>query len=271
MPQDPQAYRDSQDIVRMKSVQHIERKSSAVARQPKRSTILESPSGKTAQPTSVANVANVTQRGPGAAVPSQQAQTQIMTPPMVTAPVRPPRPPQGIDLRSPPISPPQGPMQPAQPARARPAAPGPLPSGLPDEKGQIIRPGFARNNTGVMIVDESAPTSPAGGNEEAPMAASEDGITLADIPQLIEAEEARKHHRSLPSQSHVPLVAELTPLEQIIIRHSALLALSRSPIKNEFDLEDLLEFIEIKKSNFFAKFFKQNKQKKGELLCLSLL
>lgn len=242
----------------MKSVQHVERKSSAVARQPKRSTILESPSGKTAQPT---NIANAMQRVQGTVPPTQQVQAQPAMP--STVPVRPPRPPQGIDLRSPPTSPPQVPMQPVQPGRPRPG-PGPLPSGLLDEKGQIIRPGFARNNTGVMIVDDSAPTSPAGGNDEPPIGTSEDGITLADIPQLIEAEEARKHRRSLPSQSHVPLVAELTPLEQIIVRHSALLALSRSPIRNEFELDELLEFIENKKSNFWNKFFKQNKQKKGQ-------
>ena len=163
------------------------------------------------------------------------------------------------------MSPPQGPVPSAQTPRPRLGPPGTPPGPGFDEKGQIIRPGFARNNTGVMIVDDSVPTSPiATGNEEPPMGSSEDGITLADIPQLIEAEEARKQRRSLPSQSHVPLVAELTPLEQIIIKHSALLALSRSPIKNEFELDDLLEFIEIKKNNFWNKFFKQNKQKKGE-------
>ena len=127
------------------------------------------------------------------------------------------------------------------------------------------RPGYGRNNTGVMIVDESAPNSPAGGLVDSPLvgAPPEDVVTLADIPHVIEVEEARKQHRSLPSQSSVPLMGELGPLDQLIVRHAALLALSRSPIKNEVDLDDLLDFIEIKKGNFWNKLFKKDKQKKG--------
>ena len=113
-----------------------------------------------------------------------------------------------------------------------------------------------------MIVDDSAPNSPSCGAEEPPLSAPDDGITLADIPQLIEAEEARKQHRALPSQSTAPLIAELTPLELMIVKHAALLALSRSPLKNEFELDDLLEFIEAKKGGFWNKLFKKDKQKK---------
>src|ERR1700722_18648600 len=42
-------YRNSGDIMRMKSV-HLDRKLSATARLPKRSTIIESPAGKSAHP-----------------------------------------------------------------------------------------------------------------------------------------------------------------------------------------------------------------------------
>lgn len=135
----------------------------------------------------------------------------------------------------------------------------------------MIRPSFARNNTGVMIVDESAPNSPAGGAEEPVLNAVDDGITLADIPQLIEVEEARKQHRALPSQSPIPMIAELTPLELMIVKHAALLTLLRSPLKSEFELDDLIEFLEVKKGGFFYKLFKGGKQqKKGEADVLSL-
>ncbi|KAH8111025.1 RhoGAP-domain-containing protein [Phellopilus nigrolimitatus] len=245
-----QSYRDSGDIMRMKSV-HLDRKVSATARLPKRSTIVESPSGKTAQPT---NVANVTQRGPG---PSAQPQSAMSS----ANPVRSPRPAPPLQA---PLTSPQPPQhQQTQPVRPRLSPPGTLSGGLFDDKGQVLRPGFARNNTGVMIVDDSAPNSPSGGIEDPSLSRPDDGITLADIPQLIEAEEARKQHRPLPSQSHIPLVAELTPLELMIVKHAALLALSRSPLKNEYDLDDLLEFIEVKKGGFWNKIFKANKQKKG--------
>ena len=259
------SYRDSNDIMRSRTA-HMGRKLSATAHLPKRSTIVESPSGKTAQPT---NVANVTQRGPG-----PTAQPQVATSSGSGTPVRPPRPAQPLHA---PLAPSPGPSHhqqqqiqqqqlpnhSGQVVRPRLAAPGALPSGLFDERGQMLRPGFARNNTGVMIVDDSAPNSPSGGAEEPPLSAPDDGITLADIPQLIEAEEARKQHRALPSQSTAPLIAELTPLELMIVKHAALLALSRSPLKNEFELDDLLEFIEAKKGGFWNKLFKKDKQKKG--------
>ncbi|EJD07623.1 RhoGAP-domain-containing protein [Fomitiporia mediterranea MF3/22] len=246
-----QSYLDSGNIPRMKAV-HLDRKQSATARLPRHSTIIESPSGKTAQPTSVANV--TTQRN---LVPPAQAQSAMPS----AAQARLMKPAQPSGIQGPPTSP--LPQQQSQPGRPRLAAPGALPGGLFDDRGQALRPGFARNNTGVMIIDESAPNSPSGGIEDPPIARSDDGITLADIPQLIEAEEARKQHRALPSQSTIPLIAELTPLELMIVKHAALLALSRSPLKNEFELDDLLEYIEVKKGGFWNKFFKKDKQKKG--------
>lgn len=125
----------------------------------------------------------------------------------------------------------------------------------------MLRPGFARNNTGVMIVDDSAPNSPAGGVEEPTLSTPEDGITLADIPHLIEVEEVRKGHRTLSSQSTILLIDKLT-LELVIAKHAALLALSCSPLKNEFDLDDILEFIEAKKSGFWNNFLEKDKAKK---------
>jgi hypothetical protein len=159
----------------------------------------------------------------------------------------------------------------AQPVRPRVNTPGPLPATNVDEKGQMYRPPFARANTGVLVVDDSAPNSPAGGVEEPQLGPVDDGITLADIPQVLAAEEARKRHQSLPSESPIPHMAELTPLELMIVKHAALLSLYRSPLKSEFDLDDLLEFVEVKKSGFWNKLFnKGGKQKKGASCYLSL-
>ncbi|KAH9995483.1 hypothetical protein BJV77DRAFT_221908 [Russula vinacea] len=96
-------YRNSQDIMRMKSV-HLDRKLSATAHLPKRSTIIESPSGKVAQPTDV-----FTSPGQGNGRMQSQAQVdfspasqgqrptiQQNVPGASTGPVRPPRPPQGL-------------------------------------------------------------------------------------------------------------------------------------------------------------------------------
>jgi hypothetical protein len=100
------------------------------------------------------------------------------------------------------------------------------------------------------------------------------GLTLADIPQLLESEQAREQRRSLPRQAGKPMLAELSTLELVIVKHFAVLALQKSPLKDQFDLDEILELIEVKKSTFWNRFFrgneKKNMKKKGSpLRCYS--
>lgn len=116
-----------------------------------------------------------------------------------------------------------------------------------------------------MIVDESVPNSPAGGEEQR-IPVLDDGFTLADIPQLMEAAQAREQQRSLPRENSIPYLAELSALELAIVKHCAVLALTRSPLKDQCDLDELLEMVEIKKSGFWNRIFKADKKnikKKG--------
>ncbi|KDR80504.1 hypothetical protein GALMADRAFT_240793 [Galerina marginata CBS 339.88] len=243
-------YRNSGDIMRMKSV-HLDRKLSATARLPKRSTIVESPTGRSvhpsdlpqkqyeagAQPTLHQNNVHVQQGQQG-----QQGQ-----------------------------SPYQGNYQSSQPQyqsspHSQHATPRANPGKLPVEpQGQGLRPSLARSNTEVMIVDESAPNSPAGGQDESTMPKRDDALTLADIPQLMVFAQAREQQRS-PRDSGAPYIAELSGLELAIVKHCAVLALTRSPLKDQFDLEEILEMVETKKSGFWGKLFKgdkKNVKKKG--------
>ena len=236
--QDP--YRNSGDIMRMKSV-HLDRKLSATARLPRRSTIVESPAGRTVQPSEPVN--------------AQRSQQEIKSP----QPQRGPPPGNLIPGRQP--SQP-GSTTSLSPSRMQLRSPGTL-----DTNIQFGRPPLIRNNTEVKIVDESAPNSPAGGFEEAPPQVVDDGITLADIPQLMEVAQAREQRRSLPRQTTIPHIAELSALELTIVRHCALLALQRSPLKEQIDLDELLELVETKKAGFWNKLFKagdkKNVKKKG--------
>ncbi|EPQ56467.1 hypothetical protein GLOTRDRAFT_75157 [Gloeophyllum trabeum ATCC 11539] len=240
-------YRNSGDIVRMKSV-HLDRKLSATARLPKRSTIVESPSGKSAHP----NTLHTQRSQPELEQQRVQAHAVQQVP--------------SSSSRAPPRTPVQQQQQSPQypPGRAHRADLGPLDTNSPS---QVVRPPFARSNTEVMIVDDSAPNSPAGPPDEAPVPSVDDGITLADIPQLVEAAQAREQHRSLPRQTSVPYIAELSALELTIVKHAAVLALTKSPLKDQFDLDEILEMIETKKSGFWGKLFKgdkqKNRQKKG--------
>ncbi|THH18063.1 hypothetical protein EW146_g2848, partial [Bondarzewia mesenterica] len=89
----------------------------------------------------------------------------------------------------------------------------------------------------------------------------EDNLTLADIPQLVEAAQAIEQHRSLPGQNSIPYIAELTPLELTIVKHCAVLVLARSPLRDQFDLDEILEMVELKKQGFWNKLFKGNDKK----------
>ncbi|KAH9945713.1 RhoGAP-domain-containing protein [Amylocystis lapponica] len=227
-------YRNSTEINRLKSV-HLDRKLSATARVPKRSTIVESPTGKVAQPADAMHPQRAQELAPAHSLrvtPQQQGQP--------------------------------GAVRHHKAAYAHPQQ-GRIPPGTIDTNpaGQVIRPPFARNNTEVMIVDDSAPTSPSGLADDPTVGSLEDGITLADIPQIVEAAQAREQHRSLPRQSAVPFIAELTPLELAIVKHCAVSILQRSPLRDQFDLDEILELVEIKKSSFWNKIFKPGNDKKS--------
>jgi hypothetical protein len=275
-------YRNSQDIMRMKTV-HLDRKLSATAHIPKRSTIIESPSGKVAHPSDV-----VTSQGQGSGRMQSQAQTQQVDPSLAfqgqrptvqqsvqgvsAGPVRPQRPPQGLGLQQ------QSPQsqQSAPPARPQrptlnPAAPTPSPADS--------RPNFLRKNTEVKIVDdEPTPPTPSATapSESGPLDSvpTLEGLTLADIPQFAEAAQAMEQRRSLPRQSMVHYIAELSPLELAIVRHAAVVILYRSPLRDQLDLDEILEMVEAKKQGFWGKLFKANEKKnikkKGALLHRSM-
>lgn len=270
-------YRNSQDIMRMKSV-HLDRKLSATAHIPKRSTIIESPSGKIAHPTDVFTSPG---QGSGRMQPpttqhvdsslASQAQRPTIQQNVLgasTGPVRPPRPPQGLWQQQ------QSPPSQQQAPQGRPPRPTLNPPPLTPSPAAESRPDYFRKNTEVKIVDEPTPSTPPATvqSEGGPLGSvpTLEGLTLADIPQLAEAAQAMEQRRSLPRQSIAPYVAELTPLELAIVRHAAVVVLYRSPLRDQMDLDEILEMVEEKKQGFWGKLFKgndkKNIKKKGALL-----
>ena len=98
-------------------------------------------------------------------------------------------------------------------------------------------------------------------------------IALADIPWLLEEVheetrlEAAQPINLMPPQNPTPYVAELTPLELAIVRHTAVAILCRSSLRNEIDLDQILEMLEVKRQRFWEKLFKpgNDRKKKGVL------
>lgn len=247
--------------MRMKSSVALDRKLSATARLPKRSTIVESPSGRVVQPTDVQH----SQRSQD----NQSSKVQQPSPVLYNTPATPTTP----TLRQPqPRNPGTTPLLQAQQRGQAQGAQAPWQQQPQSSSSPSVndlrdqRPSFSQNNNAqVYIVDEqSAPTSPS--QEDSPRAiarGNEEGLTLADIPQLMEVEQAREQRRSLPRHGGKPLIAELSPLELAIIKHASVLALSRSTLKDHFDLDEILDMVEVKKSGFWGKLFKGGADKKN--------
>lgn len=244
----------------MKSV-HLDRKLSATARLPKRSTIVESPTGKVAQRTDVGaqkTGGQGTMVVPGQSAPPSQAGSMHHVPLPTPTPTPGPGPaPAPITVRQPQPRLNQNQTQARelnlnQAPNVTPAPAADSPTGT----SAVLRPAFARNNTQVRIVDDML-ASPVG--EDQFDGDSGEGLTLGDIPQLVEAEQ----RRSLPRQGGRKLIAELGPLEQLIVKHVAVLYLMRSPIRDAIDMDELGELLEAKKNTFWGKLFKGGKDKQG--------
>ncbi|GAA5907653.1 uncharacterized protein JCM6883_001848 [Sporobolomyces salmoneus] len=276
-------YRDSNDIKRMKSVQLDRKLSSTTARIPKRSTVIQSPSGRTAQ--SDDSTFQLFQTKPP--VPSRKDQP-IVDPIRGTVTPRQNLTPTPSGVSTPALSTPR--IQHIEPTpmeqRPRPTivppasststsyhahSPSPSfsihqPTPTSAQPTQPQRPGFHRATTAVHIVDETSESTPQqegpglGGASEPTQ--DEEGITLADLPKVMEAEQKRAEQRHyFPNK----LLSELSALEYFIVKHVAavLLASETSALRDVAPLDELLEIIDARKNTFWGKLFKGgNEQKK---------
>lgn len=280
------AYRNSSDIKRMKSVD-LDRKLSTTARIPQRSTVVESPSGRVAQaasesvPSSGAQAAlrpveptlrQANSRSPIA--PTRQTQDRARPSQLHTNRERdysnysrsepPPRPPP-THLN---LVPQTNGIHSGQAIHSGVLSPSIYGDLAKQQYPTDVRPPLARNLTAVKIVeDQPGPTDLLGrdeprlGSSTSPVGRDTAGITLADLPRAMEAEQFREQHKPLPTQ--VATLSELSALESIIVKHVAALTLASesSAIKDDTSLDELLEIIEARKGNFWGKLFKGSNDK----------
>ncbi|KAI8451109.1 hypothetical protein BY996DRAFT_6432242 [Phakopsora pachyrhizi] len=254
------AYRNSTDIKRMKSVD-LDRKLSTTARLPQRSTIVESPSGRVAQ----------------AAIDPQNSQTSLRPQDLPSSRNNNSRSPitssRQLHERTRPTNPLSGAARERDYSNLPRSDPPPRPppthlNMIPQNSNQIM-PSLSRNLTAVKIVVEDHPglgeaidrDEPRLGSSSSPVGTDTAGITLADLPRAMEAEQFREQRKPLPTQ--VSTLSELSALESVIVKHVAALTLASesSSIKDETSLDELLEIIEARKGNFWGKLFKGGNDK----------
>ncbi|MCO5565745.1 hypothetical protein L7F22_019419 [Adiantum nelumboides] len=240
---------DGTDIKRKKST-NLDRKLSTKAKVPHISTVVGSPSGHlpAVQKPSSPLDANVTRKSPtnfydSTAVDRSQSDGGRRTP-----------------VRSRDVSPngraqhlyPGGQQQQRQEQQYVGTKQGPI---VP------IRPAFARHNTDVRIQDQGPLRQPSGDDSGHLIADPDEQLTLADIPQLLQQEQAREQHRQLPTYDG-RAIADLSALELFVIKHLAVLMLQQGPLKDVVPFDELIDFIDIRKNTFWGKLFKGGKDKK---------
>ena len=251
--------RDSNDIMRMKGSAHLDRKLSATTRLPKRSTVVETPSGKIVQPTDVQHVQRIGGHPQQPNTPGPHREKKSSKPPVTvdvtgTAPGLATVPPTPVHSQPPALaSRPSIMRRDTQSAHGR----------VVDDVRSDLDHEHDESSHGHMTRRDVPGRASASPLVDRGFSDADDGVFLGlgDIPQLLESEQAREQHRSLPRQGDKPTIAELTPLELLIVKHFAVLALLRSPLKDQFDLDEILELIEMKKSTFWNRIFKGNDKK----------
>jgi len=263
-------------MMRMKSL-NLDRKTSLTARTPKRSTILQGPTGKVAQATD--------HNQQGANQHSNSNSNAIST-----AARRPSRaPPPAPDLAS-------G-QSPAATNSSASLASTEGTTAVASDAGdnQAVRPAFARHNTQVIIIeDEQRPLRREPSEETIQLTADPEAfdervggsvgqhqshesevLMLHDISSLVEAEHAKERRMSSVSGGKgkatdiprvAPLLTDLDACDAAIVKHAAVWLLNHSELKDKFDLDEVLELIEARKAGIWNKIFKAEKKgkKKGE-------
>lgn len=124
------------------------------------------------------------------------------------------------------------------------------PSIIEQQDGPIERPSNIPDSASAKSEDFEAPT-------------------LASVPQRVEIPQTIRQQRSLQK----PYIAELSAFELAIVKHGAVLMLTRSPMKDQFDLDEIVEMVETKNGGFWGEIFtgnnKKNAKQKGELLLVN--
>ncbi len=261
-------------MMRMKSL-NLDRKTSLTARTPKRSTILQGPTGKVAQAT------DHNQQG--------MHQNSHSTSNADSAAARPSRAaPPSFDLANG-----QSPTVTSTPASLA-SSEGSTAVASVAGDSKTVRPAFARHNTQVIIIeDEQRPlrrepseetiqltTDPetfddVGGGVGQHQSRESEVLMLHNISSLVEAEHAKERRLSSVSGGKgnandiprlAPLLTDLDACDAAIVKHAAVWLLSHSELGDKFDLDEVLELIEARKAGIWVKIFKGEKKgkKKGE-------
>ncbi|KAH9164802.1 RhoGAP-domain-containing protein, partial [Lactarius sanguifluus] len=234
-----------QDPMRVKSIR-LDRKLSETARVPKRSTIIESPRGKV----ELSSDASVSKGNASGNLPPEHAPADIPRLGETEKAVQKRR-----ALPSVPTL-----ERPTPPVWPRPRTPL-----SPDRLAKLANaPGIS---TPVPLSQTTGYSTPSSIPLSEPWRIPTPSV-VSDIPQLAEAAQAMEQRRSVPPQNLAPYVAELTPLELAIVRHAAVAVLYRSSLRDEMDLDQVLEMFEVKRQRFWEKLFKAGDDRKKKVIRL---
>ncbi|WFD31085.1 Rho-type GTPase activating protein Rga1 [Malassezia sp. CBS 17886] len=213
-------YRKSQEFKRIESL-YLDQRMSSMAKLPRVSTVVGSPAGFHTQPSDVGPMRNpwATDTAPAPAAEQQLGRVEARL----------------ADTPS---------------ADGRPAA---------CEDGAVpVRAPFTRNNTDVLVREEG-PSDTERDRVHGGRIAGDEGLTLADIPLILQAEQGREQQGAAPARV---AISSLSLEEMYLLKHVALLRLQRSVLMELVAGDEVLEFIQVRKPTFWGKLFKGGKDRR---------
>lgn len=124
-----------------------------------------------------------------------------------------------------------------------------------------IRPPFARFNTDVLVREEEEVRKASG--DVSPGLPTEENITLADIPHLLQAEQEREQSGDVGPGARRP-ISDLSPRELFVVKHVALARLRSSALAEHVRADEWGEFLDARKATFWGKLFKGGPARKEQ-------
>ncbi|WFD08158.1 Rho-type GTPase activating protein Rga1 [Malassezia vespertilionis] len=124
-----------------------------------------------------------------------------------------------------------------------------------------IRAPFTRHNSDVLVREDGQKDT-ASESHLSLRHSTDEGITLADIPMILQAEQDRvQRGEPVERKAERTPISALAPEALYVLKHLALLYLQKSPLAAHVAEDDLLELVEVRKNTLWGKLFKPNNRR----------
>ena len=144
-----------------------------------------------------------------------------------------------------------------------------LESGGAERDVPLLNPWDAEASSAAIVSVRRRPSARSADEEREPTELgthlpSEEGLTLADIPMILQAEQDREQLGGAGAAElrERRTYSSLSPEEMFVLKHLALVRLQQSALGEWVAAENLLELVDVRRNTFWGKLFKGGKERR---------